>query len=294
MQLHQLHAFLAVAQDLSFRRAASRLCLSQPALSAQIADLERHLGVRLFHRDRSGTRLTGEGAALVPIARSAVAAVAQVELAARRSPQYRRVFTAGVLDRGVGDLTWPLLRTFHDARPDLDLNVVHVGFSDALSRLRSGLLDVLLAVGPFGEEDGETTTVGETTVPAILPAWHPRADAASADLGWLAARVSVRPPPGMGTTFTAFWTLQDAGGPSVERLRVVDPRSGVIDLLRMVSLGSIGPWPANVPVAPDHRLVPLEVDRAAPLQVVVSRPADPDARQFCELALRLGRSLRPD
>jgi DNA-binding transcriptional LysR family regulator len=81
MQLHHLHAFLALAQDLNFRRAAARLYISQPAQSAQVAELERLLCVQLFQRDRSGTRLTADGLALVPVARSAVAAMAEVELA---------------------------------------------------------------------------------------------------------------------------------------------------------------------------------------------------------------------
>jgi hypothetical protein len=66
----------------------------------------------------------------VPVAKSAVTAVAEVELTAHRSPGYQRRFTAGVM-YGAGELTWPLLCTFHEARPDVELNVVHVGFYDA-------------------------------------------------------------------------------------------------------------------------------------------------------------------
>lgn len=286
MQLHQLHAFLAVAHDLSFRRAAERLCVSQPALSAQIAELERHLGVRLFHRDRSGTRLTADGAALVSVARVAVAAVAEVEVAARSSRRRRR-FTAGVMDHGIGELTWPLLRTFHDARPDLDLSVVHVGFADPLPWLRSGRIDVLLAIGPFGAEDGEVTTVATMPVAAILPAWHPTADAATVETDWLVGHVTVRAPDGMGNAFNAFWTLQDLGGPPMDRLRTVDPRLGVTELLRMIALGNVGPWPAKVRVTPEHAVLPLDRGRVAPLQVVASRPRHPDAQEFCRIALRL-------
>lgn len=291
MQLHQLHAFLAVAHDLSFRRAAERLCLSQPALSAQIAELERHLGVRLFERDRSGTRLTDDGRVLVPVARSAVAAVAEVELAARRSPRHRRRFAVGLVARGVGELTWPILSTFHEARPDLDLALVHMGFSDVLPSLRSGAIDVLLSTGPFGEEDGTVLTVGTVPVGVVMPAHHPQAEAETVEISWAADRVRLRPPTGMGRTFNEFWTLQDVGAPELERLEV--PRAGqrgVDALLRRIEQGVVNPWPAQVPVTPAHTLRPLDVDRPAPLQVVARHRPDPDVRELCRVATTLSGS----
>ncbi len=48
MRLQHLQAFLALAEELNFRLAAARPCLSQPGLSEQLQDLERELGVRLF------------------------------------------------------------------------------------------------------------------------------------------------------------------------------------------------------------------------------------------------------
>jgi DNA-binding transcriptional LysR family regulator len=294
LQLHQLHAFLAVAHDLSFRRAAERLCVSQPALSAQIAELERHLGVQLFKRDRAGTQITDDGRALVPVARSAVAAMAEVELAARRSPGYRRRFTAGVM-YGAGDLTWPLLRTFHEARPDLELNVVHVGFYDALPWLGAGTIDALLAIGPFGEEDGSVTTVGSMPMSAILPSHHPRVDAAAVDSDWLAERVTIMPPPGMGRSFATFWAMRDLGGTPSDRLEV--PRLGTSPdkVLEAISRGMmVAPWPSDVPGMPGTVIRPLDVERMAPVQIVAAHHSHPDVRQFCEIASMLALAEHAD
>ena len=69
LSIRQIEYFLAIAECASFRRAAERLGVSQPTLTAQIALLETNLGVRLFERSRSGTRLAPVGRDLVEHAR---------------------------------------------------------------------------------------------------------------------------------------------------------------------------------------------------------------------------------
>jgi DNA-binding transcriptional LysR family regulator len=75
MELRQLAYFVAVADEGQVTRAAERISVAQPAVSAQIRRLERELGEALFHRDQRGVTLTAAGAAFLPHARAALAAV---------------------------------------------------------------------------------------------------------------------------------------------------------------------------------------------------------------------------
>ena len=65
MDLRRLRNFLVLAEELNYRVAASRLYLTQPALSRSIAALEREFGVRLFERDTRHVTLTREGETLL-------------------------------------------------------------------------------------------------------------------------------------------------------------------------------------------------------------------------------------
>src|SRR6185295_2039888 len=77
MELRQLEYLVAVADDASFTRAAARLHVAQPGVSAQIRRLERELGQPLLERS-GGVRPTAAGEAVLPHARAAIAAVAAV------------------------------------------------------------------------------------------------------------------------------------------------------------------------------------------------------------------------
>ena len=73
MELRHLRYFVAVAENLSFTKAAARLHLAQPSLTRQVHNLEEEIGVRLLNRSKSQVALTEEGRAFLVDARSVLA-----------------------------------------------------------------------------------------------------------------------------------------------------------------------------------------------------------------------------
>src|SRR5437762_1853301 len=83
MELRHLRYFVAVAEELHFRRAAERLHIAQPAVSEQVRKLENELDVRLLNRDQRSVSLTEAGAVLLTEARTLLRLAEEARLAAR-------------------------------------------------------------------------------------------------------------------------------------------------------------------------------------------------------------------
>src|SRR5215472_12367883 len=82
--LRQLQYVVAVAEMMSFRRAAERCNVSQPSLSTQVAEIEAAMGVALFERDRRGVLVTAAGQELVARARRVLVEANDLAQAANR------------------------------------------------------------------------------------------------------------------------------------------------------------------------------------------------------------------
>lgn len=134
-----LRAFVTVADELHFGRAAEALFISQQGLSKRILRLEAILGCTLLDRDRRGVALTDAGRLLLPEARKAVDAV---EAAAAVVAQGSLGLSVDVLDEHLSMLS--RVRAFADLRPDLALSAVMRHGVDALQTLRKGGVDVAL------------------------------------------------------------------------------------------------------------------------------------------------------
>ena len=98
VSLKHLEAFVAVADQLSFRRAAERLNTTQPNISARIAALEARLGVVLMERDAGSVRLTPKGDTLLTHARRVIGEVDGMIAAAADNSLYEGVIRLGVTE----------------------------------------------------------------------------------------------------------------------------------------------------------------------------------------------------
>jgi DNA-binding transcriptional LysR family regulator len=135
VELRHLRYFLAVAEELNFSRAAERLHIAQPALSAQIRALEGQLGCALFTRTTRHVALTPQGELLLDEARDILgrvdAALARVEAAGRVE---RRVLRIGFAAHGAGELGVEVLRRFADRAPSTETELVSASTLQELQR----------------------------------------------------------------------------------------------------------------------------------------------------------------
>ena len=110
--------FLAIVEEGNFGRAAARLGMSQPPLTAQIQVLERALGVKLLERSRQGTRPTWEGEVLLPAVRRLEEAARAVEALAREVRLGKReLVTIGCITSAMFETVPPIMRAISASTP---------------------------------------------------------------------------------------------------------------------------------------------------------------------------------
>ncbi|PZS32940.1 MAG: LysR family transcriptional regulator [Pseudonocardiales bacterium] len=144
MDLRQLSYFVVVAEEGQVTRAAARVSVAQPAVSAQIRHLERELGETLFHRDPRGVSLTAAGEALLPHARAALAAAER----GRATIMSLRGMLHGRLRIGVSRPVDPRLAEalgeFHRAHPAIEIALAEQHNEPLLEALTDGEIDAAL------------------------------------------------------------------------------------------------------------------------------------------------------
>src|ERR1700758_4794071 len=167
VELRHLEYFLAVADNLSFTRAAKRLHVVQSGVSATIKALERELGAQLFVRGPAGVTLTPAGQELAPHARATIdAARAAKDAVAATRGAIRGSVTLGTFSSiDVIDLP-TLLADLHARHPGVlvQLRSARAGSAGLLRQLRDGDLDIALVVFPDGPPaDLHTRLVAESS-----------------------------------------------------------------------------------------------------------------------------------
>jgi DNA-binding transcriptional LysR family regulator len=179
MELRHLEAFVAVADELHFSRAADRLQMAQSPLSQRIKALEAELGVQLFERTNRRVRLTQDAEEILVEARATLRAAD----ATRRAAQRARDGEAGLLRLGfvasAAFLRLPeLLRVLRATVPAVEVELVRLNSSDQLDALAADRIDAGIArVPPVADARGDFETVMLKAEPflAVVPDGHPLA-----------------------------------------------------------------------------------------------------------------------
>ncbi|HHX82177.1 MAG TPA: LysR family transcriptional regulator [Pseudomonadaceae bacterium] len=146
----QLEYFVAVARASNFRKAATKLGLSQPALTQQISELETLLAVKLFDRSRAGTLLTPAGRQVLPLAREILEQFASLsEFAEPVNPTLDGSFRLGIAPSVAPSLLPAVFPVLHERYPELRLHVSEHVPEELENGLDNGTFDVILALLPM-------------------------------------------------------------------------------------------------------------------------------------------------
>jgi len=259
VELRQLRYFVAVAEELHFRRAAERLHISQPPLSQQIRALEEELGFALLVRTRRRVELTPAGAAFLRDARAILGELDGAVAGARRidaglTGRLRINFVGSALFSTVPGT----VERFRRSRPGVALELRERATADQLRAVRAGVADVGLVRPPIEDDDSlrVETVLRERTV-AALPAAHPLAALGRVPLRRLADEPLVLFPRDQAPGFhdLLIGALADTGaGP-----RVIQYAPEMLTIIGLVAAGT------------GVSLVPASVSRLA-LDGVAYRP----------------------
>ena len=263
MEIGQLRAFVAVAEEGSFTRAADRLHLVQSSVSAAVLALERELGAKVLARGNRRSELTDAGRALLPEARHVLEAVDLAEDAVRQvGAGLRGSVALGVMQaQAMQALSIPrLLAGFRDDHPGVEVSVRHVGGSRQMAaEVREGKLDLAVLALPASELGGlEVAGLAVEDVVLACAADHPPARRRKVDLAAIADETFVDFPPGWGTRVVADMAFAARGISHEVKLELNDT-AGVIEFVRAgLAVALVPPsmfagveGVALVPISPD-------------------------------------------
>jgi DNA-binding transcriptional LysR family regulator len=172
MEIHQLQYFVAVAEEASFTRAAARVHVAQPGVSAQVRRLEAELGQQLLDRSGRSVTLTEVGAAVLPFARAALDALDGARLAVDQlAGLVRGQVAVGMVSGCALPSLAELLADFHRRYPGVTIALAEDGSDRLLELLRDGTLDLALigAAGPATEGVQTAVVVDDGLVAAVSP-----------------------------------------------------------------------------------------------------------------------------
>ncbi|MEV0848615.1 LysR family transcriptional regulator [Streptomyces sp. NPDC049954] len=200
MEFRQLKYFLAVAEESSFTRAAERVHVSQPGISAQIRQLENDLGATLVDRSGRGARLTAAGEVTAGHARAVLAAVE----ALRQAVDEMNGLISGRLVVGMvtACTVTPLfeaLSSFHLAHPGVEISLVEDDSAKLVEYVRGGTVDLAL-IGAAGRapQDLDSRQLISEAIVAAVPPGHPLAAQDGVTLAELSAYPVICLPRGTG------------------------------------------------------------------------------------------------
>lgn len=198
MELRHLRYFIAVADELSFSRAAERLHIAQPPLSQQIKSLEVELGVQLFNRNRRPLQLTEAGHFFAEEARSTLDKVDQAIRKTQRVSQGELdCLSVGFTSSMVNGVLPVILKTFRKHYSEITLTLREANSSSLAQGLRDRIIDTIFAYRTpalLQANDLDIAVLSAESLVAVLPKQHRLASEPMVSLTDLQKEEFIMPP----------------------------------------------------------------------------------------------------
>ncbi|MGW3141440.1 LysR family transcriptional regulator [Streptomyces sp. NPDC001139] len=277
MELRTLRYFVAVAEELHFGRAATRLHMSQPPLSRAIKQLEAEVGALLFARSPAGVTLTAVGRVLLDEARALLDHADRVRLRVSAAAGVATL-TVGILGDGTDPGVARLAAAYRRRHPGVDIRIRDTDLTDPTCGLRAGLVDVALTRAPFDETALTVRMLRADPVGVVLRADDPLARRDRLQLTDVSERRWFQFPEGTDPLWQAYWNGgRPRKGPVVRAVQEC--------LQAVLWNGTIGLAPLGHDLPAELAVVPLT--DMAPSRVVVAwneGDRNPLIRSFIEIA----------
>jgi DNA-binding transcriptional LysR family regulator len=289
VELRHLEHFVAVAEEQSFTRAASRVHLVQSALSVSIRGLERELGTRLFDRTTHRVELTGSGQALLTEARHTLAAaeaardaVAAVHGGLRGTVRLGIMHSLSLIDLAA------LLTEYHRVRPQVHLvpSALHGGSAELARDVSEGRLDLAFAALPTGYPPGlSVLPLASEQMMLACPPDHPFAKRRDIALEELDGERFVDFPAGWGTRLSVDRLFVEARLQREIAVEVADIPI-VVELVR-AGFGFAFLSPSTIPDKPRRALRQVRPSPEFTVSLITSneRPQTAATRALIDLVL---------
>jgi DNA-binding transcriptional LysR family regulator len=275
VELRHLRYFVAVAEELNFRRAAERMYVAQGAFSEQIRKLECELGVRLLDRAPRGVSLTFAGSAFLPEARRVLHQAEVAQLAARNARDHAtNRLRIGYTQASLPTCVPRAVQRLAAAMPLLDTSLEPGSADEHINAIRAEWLEAAVVSLPASTAGLRVTPLGEQRAVAALPANHEQAMRREIGLEQLAPdRIVVLPRESNRPLYDGILAACRAAGLSPNLVEM--PDAGLEQALLAVASGA---GPALLPEsvaerygAPGVRFVPLRDDAATFATAVLTR-----------------------
>lgn len=220
MDLRQFRQFIAVAEELSFRRAAERLHMAQPPLTTSIKKIEAELGVTLLERTNKIVRLTAPGRTFLEEARRTVAQAELAIAATRRVAQgVDGLVRVSFLPALARDVLPRVLKTFWQKYPKVEVQLSEATSNLQISALKKGQIDLGFLIPPVGDNSIVTSRVISDNIVVVMPRNHRLLDQEAISLKELESEPWILCPSQQAPDFAA--RMEKAYGNAGVRPRIV-------------------------------------------------------------------------